>query len=247
MTHMYLKRLKFQLIILFAIVAGTVQSQEVELPDSLFIKLVKMEYVLNDTLNQEFYVEYPEDYKEDYEYPIFIGISGGNQSQDMVMYCYAIYFNTPLLKDYIKVFPIAVDQNGMMLSNSKYFEGVLQLIQNNNSCTADGWLIAGTSNGGIAALEMVTVNPSLFSGLITMPGIIYGDNINVTNDWAHIKALLAYGENDSEGWIHGVIKTDSVFKAHSMKTDTLKIQRQGHILEMGYDINVVYDEFFNLK
>lgn len=238
--------LKLQLMLLFIFCMTISQAQEIDLPDSLFINLEKTEYKINDTLRQEFYIEYPKEYNDSIKYPVFIGLAGGNQSQDFVLYCYVVYFNTSILDNYIKIFPIGVDSDGIMSSSKDYYMEFLQQIQNNQPCLPNDWIIAGTSNGGIAALEIVSVKPSLFKGIITMPGIIYGDNIFVNKNWNHLKVLLVYGENDSDGWIQGVYKTDSVFKDNSMLSKTLMLSEQGHILNIGYDINKIYIEFFDL-
>lgn len=239
--------IKLQLLTLFTFCIVTIQAQEIELPDSLFTNLVQTEFKINDTLSQGFYIEYPKGYNDSIKHPVFIGIAGGNQTKEFVMYCYAVYFKSSLLDDYIKVFPIAYDQNGIMSSGKDYYTSLLQTIEKNLSCESKDWLIAGTSNGGIAALELVSIRPSQFSGLITIPGIIYGDNIIVNDKWSHLNALLVYGENDSEGWINGVFKTDSVLKDNSVLSDILMLPNQGHILDVEYNIDNVYLKYFELK
>ena len=42
----------------------------------------------------EVLVRLPVDFSDENEYPIFIGISGGNQSVETVMYSANVYFNT---------------------------------------------------------------------------------------------------------------------------------------------------------
>lgn len=244
---MKFRKMKIQVILILIALYSIVQAQEIELPDSLFVNLDLVEFSIDDTISQEFYVEYPRGYDSQQEYPIFIGLAGGNQSKDFVMYCYAIYFKTKLLDDYIIVLPIGSDSDGIMSSGKEYYFSLFKVIEDNLPCTPNDWLIAGTSNGGIASLEIVSVQPSRFSGLITMPGIIYGESIEVNANWSHLKALLAYGENDSEGWIQGVQKTNDIFVENSMLTKTLKIPDQGHVFELGFDIDIVYQEYFSLK
>jgi predicted peptidase len=229
--------------VLLSFCSSSIYTQEIELPDSLFAQLVELHYSMNDTLDQHFYVEYPKGYNDSKSYPVFLGISGGNQSDDIIKYCYAAYFKTSLFNEYIKVLPVSPDPHGFLSISEKYYPDLVSLIKRKFPCTSSGWLIAGTSNGGIAALELVTVQPELFSGLIAYPGIIYGDKVNVTDSWNHITVLLAYGEEDSDGWQAGIFKTDSVFRSHSITVDTMMLIDQGHIIELDYDIDKVYRKY----
>lgn len=238
---------KLQLLALFTVCILTLQAQKMELPDSLFTNLVKTEFQINDTLSQEFYIEYPKGYKSNIKHPVFIGLAGGNQSLGIVKYCYAAYFNSSLLDEYIKIFPIAYNKKGMMSSGKEYYISLLQTLEKNVSCKTTDWLVAGTSNGGVTALELVTVKPAQFSGLITMPGMIHGDQISVDDKWSHLKALLVVGENDSEGWKKGIHKTDSVLKQNSVQVDVLILPNQGHIIDLDYDIDSIYSKYFKLE
>ena len=238
--------MQLKLILLLTITSLFSQAQDFKLADSLFVNIVEQGYKINDTLNQQYYVEYPMGYDKSKQYPVFIGIAGGGQSDKIVRYCYGVYFKTVLLDNYIKIFPVGIPNIGIKELYDGFYSDFLKQIKDNYSCLPNQWLIGGTSNGGIASLEIVASQPALFKGIITMPGIIHKNNITVNNDWKHITALLAYGEKDSPGWIKGVHKTDSVFKANSLKSKILMLPAQGHILKMGFDIDTIYLEYFDL-
>lgn len=237
---------KILLFSLFTLSLISLKAQKSKLPDSLFTNVVKTEFKINDSITQEFYIEYPKGYNENKKYPVFIGLAGGNQSIPIVRYCYAAYFNSVKLNNYIKVIPIAYNKEGFLSYGKDYYISLIQSIEKNISCKSKNWLIGGTSNGGISAFRMVSINPSKFSGIAVMPGVIQGDNISVNKKWSHIKVLLAYGENDTEDWKNGIIETDSILKNNSVKTKVMMLPEQGHILELGYDIDSIYSIFFKL-
>ena len=107
----------------------------------------------------------------------------------------------------------------------------------------DNWIIAGTSNGGVATYNFVASNPKLYKALIVMPGAI-NKNITVDKNWSHLTCVLVYGDKDDAEWISTSKQTKTILDAKVKKASIIVLEGQEHILPLGFNINLVYDSYF---
>ncbi|MDA7803672.1 hypothetical protein N8987_03775 [Crocinitomix sp.] len=191
-------------------------------------------------------VHYPNGYNPQKSYKAFIGLSGGDQSLKVVNYCYAAWFRSGYFNKHITIMPV-VDRDTI---NFKDFDSdqVTDLLNgiNEHFNLEAGWLIAGTSNGGNAAFNFVSVDPKRFEGLIVAPGML-SDSIEVNSDWSHLNMVLAYGQKDNKMWIDSAKKTGKQLKKLVNSVEVVELVDQGHILTISFNVDKIYDPYFLKK
>jgi len=217
-------------------------AQDLTVSDEI---LNELETVVVETATDTFTfrVAYPQNYSAEKEYKCFIGLSGGNQSLEIVNYCYAAWFRSGYFDDYITILPVVnTDTINFRNYNKKRIERLLNTI-NEEFKVKQNWLIAGTSNGGVAAFNFVAAFPTKFEGIITAPGVL-SESIQPTSDWIHLKVILAYGERDEEEWKKGVKLTAKKLKKKVKWMELVPLKEQGHILPISFNVDKMFDPYF---
>lgn len=242
--------MKKSILLLFAIVIGypTLYAQDLSVPDSILKELQTVTLVdeSEDTDSLLFRVVYPKSFNSSKSYPVFLALSGGNQSKKIVDYCYAAWFRSNYFDNYITILPISPKGKNLKNYSEEEIHKIEKLIKANFKVSKKHWIIAGTSNGGLATFNFVSASPKLYDAAIGIPGII-DEGVNVSKKWKHLEIVLAYGENDSEHWIESVPKSQKKAETHAKKVSTLMLKGQGHILPIGFDINQVYRLYFGAE
>ena len=76
---------------------------------------------------------------------------------------------------------------------------LIETIKHLFSTTDANWTVSGISNGGKATFLFVAANPKLFETVFTFPGGLF--DVVPTNEWGHLKIVLANGKKDGYGWL----------------------------------------------
>lgn len=221
---------------------STVYGQNLSIPDEIQAELetVVIETEI-DTITLR--VAYPDNYDKNKEYDCFLGLSGGKQSMEIVNYCYAAWFRSGYFNDYLTVLPVAARDTIQFSEYSvERIENMLNAI-NEHFRVSEKWLIAGTSDGGNAAFNFVSVAPERFEGIITAPGKLSA-TIVPDQSWSHLKVILCYGEEDAKTWIKAVKSSYKTLKKIVSKIDVIKLEEQGHILSISFNADKMYDPYF---
>ena len=219
-------------------------GQDLAIPKEILARIKTEKIVnlneVNDTLT--FKIIYPEKYNAKKEYKILFGLSGGNQTSDIVDYCYAAWFKSDYFTNYITILPVNTKHKSLKECKPNEIKSIYATLKNKFK-TKEKWIIAGTSNGGVATFNFVAVEPTLFEGVIVIPGVL-NDEIEITDAWKHLKFVLAYGEKDAVSWISGAQKSKTLLEGKVKSCTTFEMKDQGHILPLGFDINSVYAIYF---
>ena len=64
------------------------QKPDTSVPQEILAELTSKELSLGGSLKMEYKVVYPSNYDSTKAYPMMFGLSGGDQSEDIVNYCY---------------------------------------------------------------------------------------------------------------------------------------------------------------
>jgi predicted esterase len=72
------------------------------------------------------------------------------------------------------VSPVAPGGKAFFGQNASLVPQLARQLQKNAGTPGNRTLLAGISNGGIAALEVASINPELFSGVVAVPGLLRG-------------------------------------------------------------------------
>lgn len=217
-------------------------SQDLSVPDSILHELNTSIFIEgSDTLC--FKYVYPKDYDSTKNYPVFLGLSGGDQNEFIVDYCYAAWFRSNYFKNYFTILPVNILHNNLIQYSPSEIELVYKSIQSHFNVSAKNWIIAGTSNGGVAVYNFVAQKPALFYGLITMPGS-KGELVKIDSTWSHLHVLNAVGENDSDGWKNAVYYIHDSTGTFLKKNDVMVLKDVGHILPISFNIDTVYQRYF---
>ena len=232
-------------ILTISICSPLVYTQDLTVPNTILQELSDIVFIDDnegkDTIS--FKVVFPDNYDSTMTYPVAICLSGGDQSEPIVNYCYAAWFRTKYFENFLMILPLNTTGMNLKDYSDKEVENIERLIKNNFNVSDENWIIAGTSNGGVACFNFIAKSPKLYQGVIVMPGAI-DTKITVNSDWNHLKVILAYGENDSEKWIDAVKKTKKKIENNVSEVITVVLKGQGHILPIDFDLNQVYDKYF---
>ncbi len=235
--------MKFKLLVpLFCLSIFSCYSQNLSIPDSTFNKLVTKIF-FNNLDTTAFQIVFPKNYDSTLTYPVFLALSGGNQSLEIVNYCYAVWFNSAHFNQHITILPIAESSNNLRNYESQKIIELIQLIQTNFMVTKANWTLGGTSNGGVAAFNFLNVSPELFKTVIVMPGSI-DQSLTLSNELNHIDILLAYGTKDNKEWKKAIKYSQKILKHKVNSVKTIKLKGMGHILPLSFPIDTIYNYVF---
>ncbi len=189
-----------------------------------------------------FRVAYPDNYSEGKKYSALIGLSGGNQSEEIVNYCYAAWFKSGYFRDYVTILPVNVNKKNFRDYTTEDIERITETIRE-EFALKDQWILSGTSNGGVAAFNFIAAKPNLFSGVIVAPGII-SEEITPSAEWSHLKVILAYGDKDDPTWIKASKESAKKIKKIVNSVKLVPLKNQGHILPISFNVDKMYDPYF---
>lgn len=229
------------LLILFS----KLQAQDLSVPPEILseLKTATIQNPLED--GGEFTVKYfiPEGLNSDESHPVLLGLSGGNQSENVVKYCYAAWFRSALFSNYITVIPISNKGENMRDYTAAQINVLLASIQAHFSATENNWVVAGTSNGGVASFNFLAASPQRFQGAVVVPGMMR-ESIEPSAKWNHLTILLAYGDQDTKDWIEASAQTEARLKGYVKSVQTMALKDQGHYIPIHFDMDSVYRIFF---
>jgi len=187
-------------------------------------------------------VHFPENYSDENEYPVFIGISGGEQSPGMVEFSASTYFNSAFFKNYISIVPINTNHHNFKDYSPDDVKNFIEGIRDYFNVTNSNWAIAGVSNGGKAAFNFVAQDPLLFLYVAVFPGGIFENKPN--KEWSHLHVVLANGKKDGHSWLSESETTYQKLLSVVSSIEIMVISGQSHIITKEYDINLVYSKLF---
>lgn len=233
----------YQLLVFIGFIFSMVgRAQDSGIPSEI---LNELETIIIESEKDTFMcrVVYPANYNPEKEYKCFLGLSGGNQLLPVVNYSYAAWFRSGYFKDYFTILPVAQsDSNNFKDYTSEEINSLLAAI-NEKFRLSPTWLIGGTSNGGVAAFNFVAAFPGRFEGIIVAPGYL-PENIQPTEKWNHLKVILAYGKLDGDFWIKSTKTTAKRLKKIVKSVIIVPLEEQGHILEIKFNADKMYDPYF---
>jgi len=189
--------------------------------------------------NIEALVKLPDNYLDTMKYPVFIGLSGGEQTIETVTFSANTYFSSELFKDYIHIVPINTNQKNFKDYSAEEIFALIDTIKHLFSTTDTNWTVSGISNGGKATFLFVAANPKLFETVFTFPGGLF--DVVPTNEWGHLKIVLANGKKDGYGWLQESKKSFEILLPIAKKVELMVISGQKHIISEDYDINQIYN------
>lgn len=193
----------------------------------------------------------PKNFDPKKKYPVFVGLGGGSGTGQVIDYCYHTLFRSSELDGYIKVFPIAPKGINFTKVDSKFINGLLNAIPKYEMATKDGWIIAGTSNGGVGAFNFAHKQPQRFKGLFVVPGVLaISRNVGFPKEWASYHMMMCVGEKDTDSWVQSSkVSTDILKKEVFSKNPNNVVYKllpgQGHIVDPSFDMDPYYKEFLS--
>ena len=217
-------------------------GQNFEVPDSILTNLELREFEYTYTAKFNYKIVYPDKFDASKEYPVLLGLSGGNASEKIVNYCYYTLFKSDYLKDYITILPIGPSGKTLADLDSTEINLLISDIKGKGNTSSNNWILAGTSMGGLAAFNFALARPELFEGIITFPGGLKIED--VPEEWNNYKVLLAVGENDDENWKNIIETSKNKLIGKVKRVDTFIIEGQEHIISPDYNIDKVYEVYF---
>lgn len=239
-------RNRFFLSLIIATLTTSINAQHLAVPDSILNELhtikISTDTILKDSLF--FKVVYPVNYDSTKTYPVLLGLSGGDQKEVIVDYCYAAWFKSNYFDNYITILPVCDSSKNLLYYDSDDINNMLNTIKDNFRVTTKDWIIVGTSNGGRAAFNFIAEDPELFEGGIVIPGVIE-DSVEINDSWKDLTIVLAYGDKDEDDWIKGAEKTKNRLSTYVKNVQTIILKEQGHILLIDFDIDIIYKKYFD--
>lgn len=212
---------------------------------SLFGEVSKLQnnmYELIELNNIKAFAKLPENFYLDKIYPVFIGLSGGEQTFETAKYSADTFFSSALFNDYISIVPINTNEHNFKDYNSIEITALTKAISEKFNVTTNNWAIAGISNGGKATYNFVANNPSLYNKVATFPGGLFENEPSV--NWSHLNIVLANGKKDGYSWLQESKSSFEKLTNFVKKVEIMVISGQKHILSPDYDMNEIYSKLF---
>lgn len=188
------------------------------------------------------FVKLPENFSTDKVYPVFIGLSGGEQNIETAKYSAETFFSSTLFNDYICIVPINTNNHNFKEYSPNEITTFIKSITENFNVSASNWVIAGISNGGKAAYNFVSNNPLLYIKVATFPGGLFENE--PTENWSHLNIVLANGKKDGNSWIQESKTSLKKLANVAKKVEIMLISGQKHILSPDYNMNEIYSKLF---
>lgn len=217
-------------------------AQKFAVPDSILNDVESRQFTYTYEAKFNYKIVYPIHYDRLSSYKVLIGLSGGNANEQIVNYCYYTLFDSKYFDNYITILPLGPSGKPLSEMDSYQINQLIADIQKNHKVTKSNWIVAGTSNGGLAAYTFAAVRPELFEGIITFPGGL-GTN-EVSKEWKNYKIVLAGGELDEAAWVSLNNTTRSKLEGNVKHIEVFTLEGQGHIISPDYDIDMVYSKYF---
>lgn len=220
-------------------------SQDLTVPEDILkeLHLVTVPGTTETESAFAFKVVYPENYDPEKTYPVLLGLSGGGQSEKIVDYCYAAWFRSSYFKNHLSIFPISPEGKNLRTYSGEEITALVAAINRQYKVTPNNWIIVGTSNGGVATFNFLANSPERYAGAIVIPGVLR-EEVEINEQWKHLKVLLAYGEKDDANWIEHTKTTEERLTNRVSKVSSMVLEGQGHILPIDFDIDQVYKVYF---
>lgn len=190
----------------------------------------------------EVLVKLPTNYSDKNSYPVFVGISGGDQTAETVAYSAKVYFSSSYFQDHIQIIPINTNLKNFKDYSVQEIEAFIKAIMNLYPSTTSNWTIAGTSNGGKATFNFVAQNPKLFKNVVTFPGGLFDTIPN--ESWSHLNIVLANGKKDGYSWILESKASYEKLLDKVNKIELMVVSGQKHIFSEDYQIDQIYSKLF---
>ncbi len=228
-------------ILLGLLAVSTIANAQLDMtvPEEVLAEMTKKE-----SESFSYKVVYPENYDANKEYPVVLGLSGGGQTEDIVDYCYYVMYRSDYFKkDFITVMPIAPEGKNFRTYSATEIKAMTKEIRQNENATDEGWIVIGTSNGGVASFNYASVEPKLYDGLFAMPG---GTPLVVfPEEWKKYKAfVISTGLEDIPDWQSFTKETADNIKETGVNVTYKQITGQGHVFSPEYDVDQIYKLYF---
>ena len=234
--------MKILLSIIIILISLTSYSQEELAVPSEIKNEIELKVIKYHDVTYKYKVKYPKNYSENKTYKVYLALSGGNQFEKIVDYCYYAWFRSSFFDKYITIMPINTEEESLKDYGNEEILEFYDMLMDNEKVTKHGWIIGGTSNGGMAAFNFLKAYPDFFEGAILMPGA-YPNHAKVPHDWAHLKFVLAYGDKDI-GWDHMTQDTYKHLKKEVKDVTMYVMKGQEHVVIPEYNIDQVYKIYF---
>lgn len=235
------KQLVFLIAFISSINLG--YTQDLSVPDTI-LKELNTSIFIEGTDTLCFKYVYPENYDSTKTYPVLLGLSGGDQTEFIVDYCYAAWFRSDYFKHYFTILPVNILDQNMLTYDNDAIGVTYDVIMSNFNVDTSNWIIVGTSNGGVASYNFVAKSPELFHGIITVPGSA-NETLIFDSKWSHLHILNAVGYNDSEGWKNAADYLHDSIGSFSKSNESMVLNDVGHILPLSFNIDTVYNQYFS--
>ncbi|MCG8574234.1 MAG: hypothetical protein MI810_05060 [Flavobacteriales bacterium] len=221
------------------------QQVDLSVPEEILNEMETVKVKVNDSTTYTFSVIQPKAFIDTTRVPVVLCLSGGNQSEEIVNYCYAAWFRTDMFNYAIKIIPHQLNGKNLRdLDSAEIVEMTTTIQKEFNTYTSD-WIVLGTSNGGVGAFRFVQTQPELYSGMVVMPGAVL--DIPIDKKWGHLNVLLAVGTEDNNFWHKETLKTEKRLKPFVNDVKTFEMKGIPHIVPLDYKIDVVYQAYHNLE
>jgi poly(3-hydroxybutyrate) depolymerase len=162
-------------------------------------------------LTVHYKVVLPAGYDATKEYPAIIALGGGPQTMNTVDGVLNRNLRAEAEKrGYIVVAPAAPDGQLFFESGDRIFPDFLKRIMVDDPIVGGRFLIAGPSNGGIAAMHVAAAQPQYFRSVTAFPGYLWEPSPAKLQALSHICVFMYVGEHDEYRW-HEEMKREAEF------------------------------------
>ena len=186
---------------------------------------------LDDGSQVKVFMFYPEFYGEG-PWPLVVHMSGGKADEYVVRAQFWLGRELTA-RGWAIAFPVSPDANSFFGENAKKIPQVVDQLQQDVNIQKGKTLLAGVSNGGTSAIEIASMNPERYFGVVAVPGIIRDDA--VLGDFKGLPVYLRIGENDYLRWNRLLPSIEQRLTKAGAKVNAKLLPGEKHVFVIDWD------------
>ena len=135
-------------------------------------------------------------------------------------------------RGWVVAIPVAPDGKAFFGNNGKTVLALMKVLQKRTYIDDGKALIAGISNGGIAALQISSQSPTSFSGIVAVPGVLSRD-VQLKN-LRNMPIYLRVGAKDELRWAPAYKPTVSALRKAGAEVDAKLLPNAKHVFRVNW-------------
>jgi predicted esterase len=192
----------------------------------------RMEIVLADSSRLGVYLLLPQN-PEHLPAPLVILMPGGSGDEALARNLQYWLGEEMVERGWAVALPVSPNNRSFRADNNALIPLLITELQKHESITHSKPLLAGISNGGMSALEIVAANPQDYLGIMAVPALV-PDRLDVSK-LAGVQIYLRIGDQDEMSWMNRFEETKKTLEDAGAILDAGLVFMSPHMFQMEWE------------